>query len=113
MTILGFLTRKLTNIYDCPQFRLKARHFHLMAFGGAVGTGLFLSIGIALSRGGPLSVFMSYTITGLAVYSVVSDQFKTAHWPILTSYVDARLGRDGHMATGSRSHPYVLQPIRG
>ena len=43
-----------------------------MAFGAAVGTGLFLSIGIALNRGGPLSLLLGYTITSLAVYAVVS-----------------------------------------
>jgi amino acid transporter len=43
-----------------------------MAFGSAVGTGLFLAIGDALSRGGPLSVFLSYTLTSMAVYGTVS-----------------------------------------
>lgn len=41
---------------------LKSRHVQLMAIGGSIGTGLFVGIGASLSKAGPLSVFLAYTI---------------------------------------------------
>lgn len=41
--------------------RLNNRQIQLIAIGGAVGTALFISIGGALTRGGPLSLLMAYT----------------------------------------------------
>lgn len=42
--------------------RLNNRQIQLIAVGGAVGTALFISIGGALTRGGPLSLLLAYTI---------------------------------------------------
>ncbi|KAL2421601.1 putative proline-specific permease put4 [Exophiala dermatitidis] len=41
---------------------LTSRHVQLMAIGGSVGTGLFVGIGGALSKGGPLSILLAFTI---------------------------------------------------
>ncbi|KIX07336.1 uncharacterized protein Z518_01989 [Rhinocladiella mackenziei CBS 650.93] len=41
---------------------LTSRHVQLMAIGGSIGTGLFVGIGGALSKGGPLSIFLAFLI---------------------------------------------------
>jgi amino acid permease len=50
---------------------LKSRHVQFIAIGGTIGTGLFLGIGKALTQAGPLSLFLGYTFTGVAVYAMV------------------------------------------
>lgn len=40
-------------------------HIQFIALGGTIGTGLFLDIGSTLTRAGPLSIFLGYSITGL------------------------------------------------
>lgn len=37
---------------------LRPRHIQLMAFSGAIGTGLFVGSGSALARAGPLGLFL-------------------------------------------------------
>ncbi|CAI7598056.1 unnamed protein product [Penicillium manginii] len=50
---------------------LHQRHIQMIALAGTVGTGLFLSSGRAIAHAGPLGAFLSYSIIGLAVSSVV------------------------------------------
>lgn len=50
---------------------LHQRHIQMIALAGTVGTGLFLSSGRAIAHSGPLGAFLSYSIIGLAVASVV------------------------------------------
>ena len=52
---------------------LKSRHIQFIALGGTIGTGLFLGIGRALTQAGPLSILLGYTITGVAIYAMVSQ----------------------------------------
>jgi amino acid permease len=51
--------------------KLNSRHIQFIAIGGTIGTGLFLGIGSALATAGPLSLFLGYTLTGIAVYAMV------------------------------------------
>jgi amino acid permease len=51
---------------------LKSRHMQFYAIGGTIGTGLFIGIGGGLATGGPLSLFLGYSITGLAIFAMVS-----------------------------------------
>ncbi len=51
--------------------KLKSRHMQFYAIGGTIGTGLFVGIGSGLATGGPLSLLLGYTITGLAVFAMV------------------------------------------
>ncbi|KAF4991651.1 hypothetical protein FDECE_13999 [Fusarium decemcellulare] len=44
---------------------LSPRHVQLMAIGGSIGTGLFVGIGSALSRSGPLSLVLGYFCWGV------------------------------------------------
>ncbi|GAA6027826.1 hypothetical protein JCM8097_001735 [Rhodosporidiobolus ruineniae] len=46
---------------------LKARHLQMIALGGCLGTGLFVGAGSSLANGGPLGLFLGYSIMGLAV----------------------------------------------
>ncbi|KAI5479664.1 amino acid transmembrane transporter [Pseudohyphozyma bogoriensis] len=50
---------------------LKARHLQMIAIGGAIGTGLFVGAGGALATGGPLGIWLGYTIMGCIVYSMM------------------------------------------
>ena len=51
--------------------RLTSRQVQFMAIGGTIGTGLFVGIGSALTRAGPLSLLLGYTITGAGVFGMV------------------------------------------
>lgn len=44
---------------------LQGRHMQMIAIGGAIGAGLFVSSGGALSSGGPASLIICYTIVGV------------------------------------------------
>jgi len=50
---------------------LKTRHLTMIAIGGTIGTGIFLSAGTAVSTGGPASALLSYCVLGIFVYGVV------------------------------------------
>jgi amino acid transporter len=47
--------------------RLNNRQVQLVAVGGAIGTALFISIGGALARGGPLSLLLAYTFYSICM----------------------------------------------
>ncbi|EWZ36048.1 AAT family amino acid transporter [Fusarium oxysporum f. sp. raphani 54005] len=47
---------------------LKGRHLQMIAFGGAIGTGLFVASGASLYRGGPASLLISYLLLGAMQY---------------------------------------------
>ncbi|KUI65775.1 General amino-acid permease GAP1 [Cytospora mali] len=50
---------------------LKGRHLQMIAIGGSIGTGLFISSGTSLNTGGPASVLLAYMIIGLMLYCVM------------------------------------------
>ncbi|KAJ7046731.1 dicarbixylic amino acid permease [Mycena alexandri] len=50
---------------------LKARQISMIALGGAVGTGLIIGSGTALTRGGPLGIFLGYGFVGFVCYLVM------------------------------------------
>jgi amino acid transporter len=80
--------------------RLKARHVHFIAIGGAIGTGLFLGIGGGLVKAGPLSLLLGYSITGLFIVMMMMSLGEMATWLPLPGvipqfcarYVDGALG---------------------
>jgi len=59
---------------------LKSRHIQFIALGGTIGTGLFLGIGSALTRAGPLSVLLGYTFTGIAIFAMMQSLGEMATW---------------------------------
>lgn len=86
--------------YGYVQRGLKSRHIQFIALGGTIGTGLFLGIGAALTRAGPLSLLLGYTFTGLAVFAMMQSLGEMATWLPLPGavpqfcarYVDDALG---------------------
>lgn len=50
---------------------LQARQISMIALGGAVGTGLIIGSGTALSHGGPLGLFLGYSFVGFICYLVM------------------------------------------
>jgi amino acid transporter len=85
---------------DELQRHLGNRQIQLIAIGGSIGTALFVSIGGALNKAGPASLFMAYTfyalvmamvnnsIAEMSIYMPVSGGFVrlAGHW------VDEALG---------------------
>ncbi|KAG0073574.1 hypothetical protein BGZ93_009519 [Podila epicladia] len=52
---------------------LKSRHLHMIAIGGTIGTGIFLSSGGSVTSTGPLGALISYTIVGTMVFFIVTS----------------------------------------
>ncbi|KAI9720917.1 MAG: glyceraldehyde-3-phosphate dehydrogenase 1 [Chrysothrix sp. TS-e1954] len=50
---------------------LKSRHLQMIAIGGSIGTGLFVSSGAALSTGGPASVVIAFSLIGIMLFCTV------------------------------------------
>ncbi|PNP73215.1 hypothetical protein FNYG_13440 [Fusarium nygamai] len=47
---------------------LKGRHLQMIAFGGTIGTGLFVASGFSLYTSGPGNILLSYILTGAMQY---------------------------------------------
>ncbi|KAF3931684.1 hypothetical protein ABW19_dt0201870 [Dactylella cylindrospora] len=79
---------------------LKSRHIQFIALGGTIGTGLFLGVGSALSRSGPLSILLGYTFTGIAIFAMMQCLGEMVTWlplpgaipQLAERYVDESLG---------------------
>ncbi|KAL2830351.1 amino acid permease/ SLC12A domain-containing protein [Aspergillus pseudoustus] len=80
--------------------KLKSRHLQMIAIGGTIGTGLFISSGSAISTAGPVGALIAYIFIGTIVYSVMTALGEIATYiPIpgaFTSYatriIDPSLG---------------------
>jgi AAT family amino acid transporter len=67
--------------------KLSARQVQMIAIGGTIGTGLFLGTGTSLSRGGPGSMLLSYSIVGFIVFiTMLSLGEMAAFVPIAGSF---------------------------
>ncbi|KJX94559.1 amino acid permease like protein [Zymoseptoria brevis] len=67
--------------------KLSARQVQMIAIGGTIGTGLFLGTGTSLSRGGPGSMLLSYSIVGCIVFvTMLSLGEMAAFVPIAGSF---------------------------
>ncbi|WVQ77053.1 hypothetical protein IAR50_006732 [Cryptococcus sp. DSM 104548] len=51
--------------------QLKQRHMAMIALGGAIGTGLFVGSGSALSTGGPVGLWLGYVLMSSMVYAMM------------------------------------------
>ena len=79
---------------------LKARHLTMIAMGGAIGTGLFVASGEALSTAGPGGALFAYAAIGVMVYFLMTSLGEMATFlPIsgsfetyATRFVDPALG---------------------
>lgn len=50
---------------------LRPRHLQMIAIGSAIGSGLLIASGGALSTGGPLAVLLCWSLTGLSVFATI------------------------------------------
>ncbi|KAJ7597214.1 amino acid permease [Mycena floridula] len=51
--------------------QLKNRHVAMISIGGVIGTGLFLGTANALHNGGPIGLFLGYTVVGTICWAVM------------------------------------------
>jgi amino acid transporter len=66
---------------------LKSRHLQMIAIGGSIGTGLFVSSGAALAAGGPGSVVIGFGLVGIMIYCTVQALGELAvQFPIAGSF---------------------------
>ncbi|PGH14580.1 hypothetical protein AJ79_02915 [Helicocarpus griseus UAMH5409] len=72
---------------------LKSRHIQFIALGGSIGTGLFLGIGRAHTQGGPLSILLGYTLTGIAIFGMMMSLGEMATWLPLPGAIPHFCGR--------------------
>ncbi|KAH8553233.1 amino acid permease/ SLC12A domain-containing protein [Umbelopsis sp. PMI_123] len=52
---------------------LKTRHLQMIAIGGTIGTGIFLSSGSAVADAGPAGALIAYVVVGIMVFFVVTS----------------------------------------
>ncbi|KAJ6004825.1 hypothetical protein N7540_012624 [Penicillium herquei] len=52
--------------------KLKSRHLQMIAIGGTIGTGLFISSGSAVADAGPVGALIAYLFVGSIVFSVMT-----------------------------------------
>ena len=68
---------------------LKSRHVTMIALGGTIGTGLFLSSGAVVSTAGPFGAIAAYCLIGLMVYFLMTSLGEMATWlPTSGSFSD-------------------------
>ena len=69
--------------------QLTARHMSMIALGGTLGTGIFLTSGAALYIAGPLSAIFAYLIMGIMVYLLMQSLGEMSTYkPVSGSFCD-------------------------
>lgn len=86
------------------QRKLTSRHAIFIAWGGTVGTGLFITTGKGLARGGPAFLVGSYIVISLLVYSILGAIVEMA------TFLPVRGGSMSHYGTRfvSRSFGFAM-----
>lgn len=84
---------------------LKSRHAQMIALGGMIGTALFVGAGQGLAMGGPLFVFLSFTLITFFVYGIVTATGEmSAYLPLpgatVSYYADRYVSRSLGFALG-------------
>ncbi|KRF59394.1 gamma-aminobutyrate permease [Bacillus sp. Soil745] len=82
------------------QRKLQSRHLTMMAIGGAIGTGLFVSSGSTIRTAGPGGALAAYILVGIMVYFVMNSLGElSAFLPVpgafdiyASKYIDPALG---------------------
>ncbi|SIS08402.1 lysine-specific permease [Peribacillus simplex] len=93
-------TLKERNSKGSLQRKLQSRHLTMMAIGGAIGTGLFVSSGSTISTAGPGGALAAYILVGIMVYFVMNSLGElSAFLPVpgafdiyASKYIDPALG---------------------
>ncbi|KAF8077701.1 general amino acid permease AGP2 [Lyophyllum atratum] len=75
-------------VHDKTRRRLKNRHIQLIGIGGTVGTALFVQIGSSLTKGGPGSLFLAFTIWSTFILAINNCLSEMVTWiPISSPFV--------------------------
>ncbi|KAJ7343274.1 general amino acid permease AGP2 [Mycena albidolilacea] len=73
---------------DQTHRKLKGRHIQLIGIGGTIGTALFVQIGSALTKGGPGSLFLAFTIWSTFILAINNCLSEMVIWiPIASPFV--------------------------
>lgn len=59
---------------------MRPRHIQMMAISGAIGTGLFIGSGQALTRAGPGGLFLGYSIYAILTWSTFNAMGEMVSW---------------------------------
>ncbi|KAL0063209.1 general amino acid permease agp2 [Marasmius tenuissimus] len=77
-----------SGLNDNTKRKLKSRHIQLIGIGGTIGTALFVQIGSALTKGGPASLFLGFTIWCTFILAVNNCLCEMVTWiPISAPFV--------------------------
>lgn len=57
-------------VADHTHRRLRPRHIQLIGIGGTIGTALYVAIGRGLLNGGPLNLFLAFTLWSSVIIAV-------------------------------------------
>ncbi|KAF8891306.1 hypothetical protein BD779DRAFT_196046 [Infundibulicybe gibba] len=75
--------------HDRTHRRLKSRHIQLIGIGGTIGTSLFVTMGVSLSRGGPASLFIAFTFWCTFILAMNNCLSEMVSWiPISSPFTD-------------------------
>ncbi|KAG6373887.1 amino acid permease-domain-containing protein [Boletus reticuloceps] len=69
-TLRGMFSTTTSSKHETKR-AMQSRHLMMIAIGGTIGTGIFLSAGSAIALAGPASALLSYVVVGVFVYAVV------------------------------------------
>ncbi|KAF9532192.1 general amino acid permease AGP2 [Crepidotus variabilis] len=74
--------------FDHTQRNLKNRHIQLIGIGGTIGTVLFVQIGATLSKGGPGSLFIAFSLWCTIILAITNCVSEMVTWiPISSPFV--------------------------
>ncbi|KAF5373793.1 hypothetical protein D9758_000689 [Tetrapyrgos nigripes] len=74
--------------FDDTKRKLKNRHVQLIAIGGTIGTALFVQIGSALTKGGPASLFVAFSLWSTVILAVNNCLSEMVTWiPISSPFI--------------------------
>lgn len=74
--------------YHDTKRTLKGRHIQLIGIGGTIGTVLFVQLGVALTKGGPGSLFIAFVIWCLPVMAITNCAAEyVTYMPISSPFV--------------------------
>ena len=84
---------------------LKTRHAQMIALGGAIGTGLFVSTGATLALGGPAFILSSFIFVSVLMYFIVTALVEIAtsipiNGPSMSHYADRIVSKSLGFAMG-------------
>lgn len=82
-TTVGVATAQDVVGHHTTKRGLKTRHVQMIALGGSIGTGLFVSTGATLALGGPAFLFTAFIIMSCLIYLIVTAIVEVAaHLPV-------------------------------